>query len=503
MESLNLKTPSKPKSYNAVALWIRKAFARQFRFLHIKKHTKISLDWQSKRDPAINEETTPETDELVELEHLWAVEFYTPSHAENLASAFTALGWDESGTRDNNVSDWLKKSRISSDGGGWINLGFIRPPGTRQLSLGLDRAASLPPNVEYATAHLFNLTSSLTGLVVGFVFKGEQKTIYDQILRKEYRTYVEPIQGGFTLPDPRAQKRRNISKIRREFRYAAWNWFRDHAPGIFSANRTEDGIPSCEFLTFGKAQPFLSATQGKKIDSYLDIMDVRHDWDCWTDNEFPGLKFGWPLARNRDQFHSILAINRNEYLRYDLKSYGDANSESYVAFIDLEIKTFLTRWGCLQLLQELEHRLNKIRDANRFRSLKQDSVKLLEDLRLVVGDSIDIAVLAPELANFATHDAMFGYEMPTFKSARADRAPIDLATAIKTGIARVSKRLASVDKTVKELLIQQGNLVSASENIKLQRRIGLLTVILIILTLVLAYDPISKWVDELIHLGTQ
>jgi hypothetical protein len=497
-EDTNPSKGSRLPSY--VPSWIRQIGVRRFPLLYFKKEIERSLAWHHKRDAAINLETTPTSDELIQLVHLWAVEFYTPSHAEHLASTFSALGWDKPSGHNDKLSVWLSESRASYGGGGWINLGFIHPPGTRHLSLGLDRTAPLPSSVEYATAHMFNLTSSITCIVVGFIFKREQSAAFDAILRRDYTTNVETVEGGFTYPDPRSQKQRNISKLREEIRAVARKWFNQYAPGLFSADVKGGDIPTCEFLTFKKAHPFSAETQGAQVDAYLDILDVRRDFDCWVAEELPGLKFGWPLTRSRDRFHSVLTINENDLTQYDLTAYGGSNPLAYVAFIDLEIKTFMTRWGCRQLLEILERRLNRIRDAQSFRSPRRDPIKLLRDLRTVVADSIDVAVIAPELTNFAKSDGMFEYEMPNFQSTHknATRSPVHLTKALRVAITRISERLASTDRTVKDLLIQQGNLVGASENIKLQRRIRFLTIVLTLLTLVLAYEPLRLWINGLL-----
>ena len=164
---------------------------RNFPRLFFKARIKESLAWYHARDAAKNIETTPDNDESIQLHCLWAVELYTPAHAEALASAFSALGWDKSEQDNNNPSVWLRKSRAGLAGGGWINLGFIYPPGSRRRTVWPERTAPLPDNVEYATAHLFNLTSSLTCTVLGFAFKPEYRLTFEDALRKEYSTYAE------------------------------------------------------------------------------------------------------------------------------------------------------------------------------------------------------------------------------------------------------------------------------------------------------------------------
>jgi len=94
------------------------------------------------------------------------------------------LRWDSSDRQDISPSDWLRNSRMSHAGGAWINLGFIHPPGSRRRAIWPERFAPLPLNVDYATAHLFNLTSSLSCMVLGFVFKPNYRSVLEDTLRE-------------------------------------------------------------------------------------------------------------------------------------------------------------------------------------------------------------------------------------------------------------------------------------------------------------------------------
>jgi hypothetical protein len=51
-------------------------------------------DW-GKRDPSENTDTAPLPGEVVTLQGLWAMEFYTPSQAEGLLAGFRKLKWDK------------------------------------------------------------------------------------------------------------------------------------------------------------------------------------------------------------------------------------------------------------------------------------------------------------------------------------------------------------------------------------------------------------------------
>jgi hypothetical protein len=307
-------------------------------------------------------------------------------------------------------------------------------------------------------------------------------------------TYAKPTGTGFSFSDPYSQKTKAIDDIRSAVRGQIKEWFSELMPGIFSSNSDENEFPTCEFLTFRKTEPFANVDQGKKPNEYLRILDTYGDWDTWTTEQYPGLKFTWPTTRARDERCAITAIKEESLTKIDLSSYGDPGADALIARIDLEMKTLMTRYGCVQLLDSFERRLNRTRDEKSFRSINQDSLTLLNNLRSIMSESVDIAAMTPELTFLAGQRAWFDHEIPEFKMSgrHPDGRVIFLKPALREIIAKKAKRLSSTDRALKDALIQQGNLVSASENIKLQRRIAILTIILTFLTIVMAYEPIAK-----------
>ena len=119
-----------------------------------------------------NLETTPPSDERIELHCIWAVEFYTPSYADKLLTSLSALGWDrEQFPGRDTPESWVKKSRQNPRGGAWINLGIIRTPEDQRPWPLRDRTAQLPEHVHYARGGLYSVTPSLTCAVICFVFE--------------------------------------------------------------------------------------------------------------------------------------------------------------------------------------------------------------------------------------------------------------------------------------------------------------------------------------------
>ena len=500
------QTPSGPKPQERTERNRNRFFAWLWRFAH-RRFPKIvpipdikdDLRWHWERDSAENDKTTPPADEKVELRCLWAAEFYTPTHAESVIRSFQRLGWEKKSaryTRSGPVK-WLLQTRRLGHGGGWINLGALVPPKQKRRYWGDTYETALPEHVDHATAHLFNITSSITCLVICFVYSEDYQSIYDDVLRKRRKSYAETLRPfSWTIHEPEGQKRTEISDIRRALRSNAAAWFRRHAPGLFTSTEKIVGFPTCEFVMLNDAEPFPSGhTQPDNIRMMLDILDMNFDYYSWTSTSIPGLKFTWPLPRgDSDPFHTCLAARKNDLAVIDMKGWGSAEKPAYVARIDLEIKTLLSRWACISVLRTYEEKLAEARDSYKGRYSKHP-LKFLLRLRNIVSESVDVAAITPDLITFAGSGGLFRGDMFDFVMSPG-MAHGHTQTALNNGlrerIVEYAKKLQDSDKSLKELFIQHGNLLAAYENIKLQRVIYLLTGILTVLTALMAYDSLSK-----------
>ncbi len=207
-------------------------------------------------DPKENAETCPPDDEFIDLCCMWAVEFYTPAHIDTLLAGFRKLGWDKNHSNSRSPTSWIQKLRQSPRGSGWLNLGVIYPQGTDNFLSSRSFTAPLPPHVQYATGGLFSLTSSLTCIVIGFVFEEDFSTQFDEALRKNRQTYRKPIKlyrkssgRGYKIYSPETQKTEHIYQIRVDIAELAARWFRENIPGLFSSGILEGNLPTCEFVT--------------------------------------------------------------------------------------------------------------------------------------------------------------------------------------------------------------------------------------------------------------
>jgi hypothetical protein len=449
---------------------------------------KPSLRSHRERDPSENAETSPDPDDGSNLQCIWALEFYTPSEIDGLRNGLSKLGWTEGDSLrpDRNLLSWLEESRSGRWASGYMHVGDLLPPGRTKFPFS-DRTAPLPDNVDYASAYLFNISSSITCLVVCFVLEEAYGKVFDDALRKSYETKFERLDRGWTIVSPRSHKERQVQDIRGSLRRAVTSWFRIHLPGVFSAKYHEGSVPTCEFTVLQGA-PFSSQAQSKA--TYLQLLEIDGSFDAWQTPEFPGLRFIWPLKSARaDGFHAALVAEQMSLDVTDMRHYRGRDRGAYLAKItnELGFQTLLTRWGCLALLGDLEARLNRIRDASLHCPSADTPRVLLQKLREAVADSLDIAAITPELIEITKGNGLFKHETGHFEHVQhreKDGSSYKLIDHLASNIRRRAERLQAADKSVKELLLQQGNLVSADENIRLQSTMSTMTIVMLILTVV-------------------
>ncbi len=479
---------------------IEKYAHRMFPVLVRNPEYRDILRWERERQEQESVETRPSADELIDLRCFWAVEFYLPSHVEKLLEGFAALGWDKPGRQfpDKNPSQWVRRLRETGHGGGWFPLHVIRRPGERRF-FRQDYTAPLPSQAEYAVGAIYGLTSSITCIVMGFVLYEDYARCMDDALRRRYETYLEPYGRGYRIWGPRNQKDKAIKSIRTEMRQVARGWFRENLPGLFSTDILDGEMPTCEFMTLRQREPFPKRENDTRAEEYMSLLDIDHDIDTWHCEEIPGLKFAWPLMRDdKNRFHAVLAANENAFDPEKLRSYGGGGRLGCVLYVNNRIQGLISRWALLAVLAGFERHLNIVRDSPTFKLQRRRPMRILKALGDLVSHSVDISAVSTELAHFTERRGSFLHEVWGFKPSNQryyKDNDISVGEGIRRSIGERTRRLRNADRSVRDLLMQYGTVLSAKENIRLQTTVKWLTWVILALTAVMAYQGVATAFD--------
>jgi hypothetical protein len=482
------RAPDKPSRESLVAR-VRRAAYRKFPLYFSDPDYQRNLTGWRKRDAKKNAETQPPEDECVDVRCMWTDEFYTPSHIDGLLSGFSALEWDkdDDGALSGNPAVWVRHLREQPRGGGWFNLGQINRPGKKRF-FEMARTAPLPPSAEYALGKIYSLTSSITCVVIGFVLTDEASRRYDRALRQTYETYLEPHGRGHSIHDPSSQKQKAIEAARARLRAETADWFRKYLPGLFASGHLNDTFPTCEFLTLRRAEPFPHRGEGHpRPAEFLHLLDLYFDMDAWKSDDIAGLRFSMSSPRDRaDRFHAVAAIAEGDLSEDKLRVYGGLNRPSVAYYFNEQIQALLSRWALLAMLSGYERHLNAVRDSATLRSGgRLAPLGLLQTLRTLILQSVDISAVATELKDFARQRGFFAHEVSAFKPCDAryyENKDVTLGEVLRAHIEGRVGWLERADRSVRDLLSQYGNILGAQENIRVQQQIGRLTIFIAVLT---------------------
>lgn len=460
---------------------------------------KTSVEQARRHDAADNLRTTPPDDESIRLRCVWAAELYTPAHVTGLISSFTGLGWDKEdlGRPNSTPARWLRRFRDAPYGGGWYNLGAICRPGDTPRFFDA-RTAPLPPAVDYAFATMYSLSSSITSIVIGFLLREDYAARYDEILRRSYETRAASTdQAGFQILNPANQKAAAVDSFRKEFQAWANDWIASHLPGIFASGLIQDGVPTCEFLTFRRTQPFTRiAKNGTRERDWLMALNMHSEMDAWMLDRTPQVRWSWPLlGYEGSRFHAAVAVREGDLDEQKFRMHGNDPGLAGAIYVDRSVNRLLSRWSVLALLAGFESALHLVRDSttpwNGARSAPTDILPLLQSNLWL---STSIATANADLAQVTRSGEAFEHDVARFTPVLPELFSDEQITLVELWRRRVHERavrLKDTEQLIRDLLLQQGTVSSASQNIRLQTRIRLLTSVLVVLTVILVVLTLS------------
>ena len=444
-------------------------------------------------DSEQNARHSPPADEYIDLCSMWAVEFYTPAHMDDLLASLEHLGWAEDEMR--NPVTWLKHRKASQYSQAWMSLGPVIPYGIPDPYITRSLKADLPSNVLYAYGDIYCFTPSLIAITFEFVFNEKHSRIFDDALRQERESFLTATPTGYRINDPGNQRISHIRRIRRDTTRLITDWFSENIPGLCSDGLLGGDFPTCEFVTLRKGQPFPTRDEyNGELQWYLHDLGLFNSYDSWESKHMSALRFH-PSSTNRytAKYHSILSINEASWEQQDSPEENRNSRESRIYDMHRRVSGLFGIWAIAVLLQGYALHLRRLRNSKFLRSTHHKSaVGALRRIAESVSDSIDIAAVTDELESLMRTKLPFGYEVEEFVP-RADAPEYwwqgSLEQLLHRQIGENANWVRSMDNAIRDHLIQYGTILGMEEDVRLQRKIAgftyamfALTVVLVILT---------------------
>lgn len=451
-----------------------------------RRRDKEDLEYFRGLEPEENAESRPPDEEHVELHSIWVAEVYTPSLVGPLLNGLHDLDWDTGvsiAIEDLDVAEWVVQSRSSAFGGGWLNLGSLARPGDTAY-FGV-RRAPLPEGVTFGSATMHSPVPSLTVCVVEFRLDEAKRDAIQAVLDTDFQSKVTKIGRRTQFHTPKNLKQEQLKVARSELRDSCAGWFRDHLPGAFANGLAGELFPTLELLTTTAAEPV--RMEREQTAFYTWALNLEWPTDAWVNTEFPDLILQMPHASFDDVTALVLTGRKSELLADPdrFKGYGQGD-ERLAQWLRHRIEGNLVMWSLHNLLLGHQEDVGELRDSVRSDTVSsREAMKRLQDIRsTLLATSADSEIGATEIQ--AT------YELEHWRASNAtDFEPLweyrkehqdSWIEALRSSTVMLAKNLLTSQRQVRELLAAEGNLVGGITNLKVQRTLVWLTVLIAILT---------------------
>ena len=434
-------------------------------------------------DEEWNRKTSLPNGEHIDLSCIWGVEFYTSLHTDTLVTALETLhrGSTREGNLTSDPSLWVRDLRRHRLGGGMMLLGILTPPGSELFFPSHRIENVLPPFCEYALAHIYSLSPSLLAVVVCFVLEDEAATKFNTILEQDKTTVAIPIPNGYSIRNPMFQKSAEIQTLRADLAQAIAHWFRENLPGQFTSVLESSELPTCEFMTTRLAAPFPSASDERLSGwSYVNLLELADGFDIWSSSRTTGLYF---RGSTDSRYRSILAIRERELVAA-MEEEEAQNQSARINKVDSDATALILARGIMILSEEYAHQLLKIRDQELSDSTSSRvAVEYLERLSKSILRGVDVSAVAAELYELSQQ-----VSWPLGAAADYSTAPGPFARNSVSFIKQFqifTKEqaiwLVKLEETFRAHATQVGSLIGAREDLRLQKKITLMTITMIVL----------------------
>lgn len=444
---------------------------------HLKEARRSQL-WGF-REP---EQTIPPEDEQFTTHAVWAIETYTPLDAQTLIGQLERLDLrDADWRRSGNLVDDLTRARRGPRGGSWFNLGTLFPRGSRVEPWG-GTETDLPSGVRCARLMLHFLTSSVTALVVQFVFADECALSFDALARRvDFATDARIQREGIRIDPPSNVKQRELRKLRRELRDKAARWVAQELPGAFSSGLGSQPMPTAELVTTEQATPFDRTSDPF---NYIDFSGFGENFEYWTAEELPGLRLTFD---DDDRSVAVFAGRRADVLADDSYDLYGGHDERWALthHVDEYVDRDLALWGTSHLLLAHQARLGEIRDQSLGGSTRPTpAIRRLKHVRdELLRDSLDARTVAAEVKRFASDSWAFERHALSWQSSRSTRNE-GLLAALRGAIRTNAKAVESSEQLLREALLAESSIIGTLADLRIQRGLWLIGILALAIALV-------------------
>jgi hypothetical protein len=251
------------------------------------------------------------------------------------------------------------------------------------------------------------------------------------------------------------------------------------------------------FVTLDRVRPFdpeLNTSLG--FDNYVSMLGLDDTWNLWSSRHQPSLFVDLVDREDNDKLSLLISGKADEVFTEQQGAYagGDAIA-GVIGSLSSDFTRSLTFLAVGSLLSGFEARIARLRDALRILSQESRSaVKTLSRVqREVIGAAADVAPIAAELVALlgGTHPYS-GIEFTPAPQNRVREPGTRLLATTARYYRRRARLLLDAERHTRELFIATSNVSAATESMRVNGRLVVLTFVAAVAAALLIWDRVHE-----------
>lgn len=503
-------TPSDSKSAQARQSWLKRLFVGLWWHAHcwrpniiVSPHGSEKLFFDNK-DLKDNQGTTVPEDELLDVPMVWGAEVYGPSEIDALYVNLRKLGWDSDRISggNNSADQWIQEQRLYG-AGGMYNIGYVgRKIDKRYFPR--DYFAPMPDVVENLKVEIYQLTPSLTCVLIGFALTEEAEKWYYRELSKDRRTtrVSGPRRRSVSIWGVEHLKEQAIQRTRARYRLIATTWFSQHMPGYFSNANGKNQLPTAELITTKMELLFSESSKrdGESFFNWRRLILNSSRMDVWTSSSCTGLQLVLDKLEDKLRFHAVIALRVSDVGDKQLELFGGRQKRAFNAFCSDEVGGILAHYAGIAVLMDASSMVKLSREQLKAKQDGRKVLRILEDIMRFFTNSMGQPTIAVELQKASMNMGIFRHYCENFTQENWNKngEMLSLPDVLCKRTSHLAARFLEEEAQVREQFGQLSSILSTRESVKAQRRMELLTVIALLVafaSLAVALPPHGSWPD--------
>lgn len=476
-------------------------------FPNLIRHDQGDRTYVREHDKKENERSRIPADQNLRARMIWGIELYGPTEIDALYAGLKKLDWGSAGSwkHGDGALNWIRQQR-SYGSGGWFNVGYVLRREQRGRFPMIHNYAPLPAGVDSLLVGTFQLSPSLTGVLVGFKLEECLARRYEAELNRDRVTSRERSHRprAISIISPRNQKQRVIEALRADLRRMAGSWFRRHLPGYFCGLEHPAAFPTMELLTVQDGPILQDPTIAEAFYGWRRLLANVGPSHIWTYGESAGLQLAMDRYSDENEgLHIVAALDVAAFAGETLKYGGENAPDAYIHACNELLGGLLVHASTVEYLREQSRDLNITREKLKTaRSGRNNVMRTLHEIRLFFDRTLGTPVIARELAGKSKEAGWYRHDCSRFTAPAWGKTekPRELSEEIRGRVHFLASRLTNEETAIRAHFEQLSSILSIRESIKAQRRMEWLTILAVsiaVVSLVVALSSPSKLIHKL------